>query len=53
MTEWYYADRQRRQIGPQPAEEIGAVTGWSYNRTRNLVGKGMADLRQSLRQQAD
>ncbi|MBE2291895.1 MAG: RDD family protein [Xanthomonadales bacterium] len=23
MTEWYYADRQRRQIGPQPAEEIG------------------------------
>jgi uncharacterized RDD family membrane protein YckC len=22
MTEWYYADRQRRQIGPQPAEAL-------------------------------
>jgi uncharacterized RDD family membrane protein YckC len=22
MTEWYYADRQRRQIGPQPAETL-------------------------------
>ena len=22
MTEWYYADRQRRQIGPQPAEHL-------------------------------
>lgn len=31
------------------AEEIGAVTGWSYNRTRNLVAKGLADLRRSLR----
>ena len=22
MTEWYYADRQRRQIGPQPAQAL-------------------------------
>lgn len=22
MTQWYYADRQRRQIGPQPAEAL-------------------------------
>ncbi|MBO9717687.1 MAG: RDD family protein [Pseudoxanthomonas sp.] len=22
MTDWYYADRQRRQIGPQPAEAL-------------------------------
>ncbi len=22
MTEWYYADRQRRQIGPQPADHL-------------------------------
>jgi RNA polymerase sigma factor (sigma-70 family) len=49
-------DRRRAveaHLAGMSAEEIGAVTGWSYNRTRNLVGKGMADLRRSLRQQAD
>ena len=58
------ADRLRAALGELPddrrravqahlaglsAEEIGAVTGWSYNRTRNLVAKGLADLRRRLR----
>lgn len=29
-------------------EDIMSMTGWSYNRTRNLVSRGMADLRQRL-----
>lgn len=30
------------------ADEVMAVTGWSYNRTRNLTSRGMADLRRQL-----
>jgi RNA polymerase sigma-70 factor (ECF subfamily) len=30
-------------------EEIMSVTGWSYNRTRNLVSRGMTQLRRRLR----
>lgn len=29
-------------------EEIMSLTGWSYQRTRNLVSRGMADLRRHL-----
>lgn len=29
-------------------EEIMSVTGWSYNRTRNMVSRGMSDLRRQL-----
>lgn len=46
------ADRRRAvqaHLAGLTAEEVGAVTGWSYNRTRNLVAKGMADLRRGLR----
>jgi RNA polymerase sigma-70 factor (ECF subfamily) len=31
------------------AAEIGALTGWSYNRVRNLVSRGMLELRSILR----
>jgi RNA polymerase sigma factor (sigma-70 family) len=31
------------------AGEISALTGWSYNRVRNLVSRGMLDLRRILK----
>lgn len=31
------------------AGEISALTGWSYNRVRNLVSRGMIDLRRILK----
>jgi RNA polymerase sigma factor (sigma-70 family) len=33
------------------AEEISRLTGWSYNRVRNLVSRGMLDLRRILKQE--
>ncbi len=46
------ADRRRAArahlIGLDAAE-IGRLTGWSYNRVRNLVSRGMLDLRRILK----
>ena len=46
------ADRRRAArahlIGLDAAE-IGALTGWSYNRVRNLVSRGMLDLRRNMK----
>jgi RNA polymerase sigma-70 factor, ECF subfamily len=35
------------------AEEIGALTGWPYNRVRNLLSRGMIELRQLLQPEID
>lgn len=50
------ADRQRAArahlIGLDAAE-IGVLTGWPYNRVRNLVSRGMLDLRRILKLETD
>jgi RNA polymerase sigma factor (sigma-70 family) len=38
----------RAHLGGWSAQEIMELTGWSYQRTRNLVARGMADLRSAL-----
>lgn len=46
------ADRQRAvraHLAGFEVAEIMAMNGWTYNRARNLVARGMADLRLALR----
>jgi RNA polymerase sigma factor (sigma-70 family) len=39
-------------LGGLTFDEIMSLTGWSYQRTRNLVSRGMADLRRELTEPA-
>jgi RNA polymerase sigma factor (sigma-70 family) len=46
------ADRRRAvraHLAGFEVAEIMAMNGWTYNRARNLVARGMADLRRALR----
>ena len=46
------ADRRRAaraHLAGFEVTEIMAMNGWSYNRARNLIARGMADLRHALR----
>jgi RNA polymerase sigma factor (sigma-70 family) len=38
----------RAHVGGWSVQEIMELTGWSYQRTRNLIARGMADLRSAL-----
>ena len=38
----------RAHLGGWSVQEIMDLTGWSYQKTRNLVARGMADLRAAL-----
>jgi RNA polymerase sigma factor (sigma-70 family) len=38
----------RAHVGGWSVQEIMELTGWSYQRTRNLIARGMADLRAAL-----
>ena len=38
----------RAHLGGWSVQEIMNLTGWSYERTRNLIARGMADLRSTL-----
>lgn len=47
------ADRRRAaraHLAGFEVQEIMAMQGWSYNRARNLIARGMADLRRALRE---
>jgi RNA polymerase sigma factor (sigma-70 family) len=39
----------RAHLGGWSVQEIMDLTGWTYQRTRNLIARGMADLRSALR----
>ncbi len=46
------ADRQRAvraHLAGFSVKEVMTMFGWSYNRARNLIARGMADLRRGLR----
>jgi DNA-directed RNA polymerase specialized sigma24 family protein len=38
----------RAHLGGWSVQEIMDLTGWSYQKTRNLVARGMTDLRAAL-----
>jgi DNA-directed RNA polymerase specialized sigma24 family protein len=38
----------RAHLAGWSVQEIMELTGWTYQRTRNLVARGMADLRSAL-----
>lgn len=38
----------RAHVGGWSVQDIMELTGWSYQRTRNLIARGMADLRSAL-----
>jgi RNA polymerase sigma factor (sigma-70 family) len=38
----------RAHLGGWSVQEIMGLTGWTYQRTRNLIARGMADLRAAL-----